>query len=487
MTSLLRSVIEFDDIVSQEDLVRNFQHLRRAIDIGQFTWHRPEDAKIYKYIHSYFVQHFELPSAQTVLDEFKRNDDLEEIARVKGMASDSCYAKTNFVNLLRTIQEQQASERLQVYLDNAKKILTKGMVDKKTKEAKKGLNDAIEYLTGKAQDVRINDHQAQIVGDIRKDAAAMKEEYQQAEQDKGKVFGVLSGIEEMDEACKGAKKGELWIHAAFPGELKSTLACNWTYNAVTRYKKNVVYMSFEMPRHQIRRNIYVLHSTHPKFAKQGFKPLDYRAVRDGNLTKEEKEFYFDLVIPDFEECSNYTHFEVVTPDRGWNMGDIRSQLTLLQKEMDIGLVVFDHGQWIQAERRNKDYTIELNSIVNDSKQLALQFNGNEGLAVLMLFQINRTGKTEADKNDGVYKLNALTYANACEKSADIITASYLNNDLRRQGLSKFTNMKNRDNPPFDPFEVNIDWPAKKLHSKKKVEGFEFTEDGHDQYMGLMGI
>jgi intein/homing endonuclease len=143
------------------------------------------------------------------------------------------------------------------------------------------------------------------------------------------------------------------------------------------------------------------------------------------LTQEEKDFYQNVVIRDFDSNPTYTHFEVVCPDRDWNMDDVRAQLELLHKEFEVGLVVLDHGQWIEPRkaRKNKDYTIELNSVVNDSKRLALTFDHNAGVPVLMLFQINRNGKDDADKNDGIYKLKALTYANSCITGDTLVPTS----------------------------------------------------------------
>jgi replicative DNA helicase len=269
----------------------------------------------------------------------------------------------------------------------------------------------------------------------------------------------------------------------------TTFGNNWCYNAVTRFKKNVVYVSFEMTREQLRRSIITIHTANARFAQQGFKALDYRFIRDGLLTKEEKDFYLNHVIADFESNPTYTHYEVITPDRDWTMDDVRIQLEQLHKEFEVGLVVLDHGQWIEARRsrKNKDYTIELNSVVNDSKRLALTFDHNNGIPVVMLFQINRQGKDIADKNEGVYKISALTYSNACEKSADVITATYLNKELRAAGLTKFSCLKNRDNPPFEPFEAHINFMCRKIMSAKRLEPQGFSVTSHDDYLGAIDI
>ena len=920
---LLRSIIEFDKEISPENLVRNFQRLRKAVDVGQFDW-GPEDDKIYKYALGFFIQHFEMPSEQTVLDYFQSVNNVEVLDRLKYVASEKPYARAGFVHLLRELQEAQVSVKAIQLLKETHEILMKGIEDKKTGEVKKGFEEAALHFTKRAQEIRIDEHNVQIHGDIRRDGERMREEYATAENDRGRVLGVLSGINEIDESCKGAKKGELWMHAAFPGELKclagdavvldhntgryrtlkelhdaqelpvvtaladegrgthelvlatashlvqngvrevydvtlssgrsvgatanhkfftptgwvelqdlkpgawvatpakmaldvpryrrqftdsevkvvgyllgdgcltdsnltltasndairedfigcledmglregdadyetpsfkvllpadrapsvkisrssgrgnspmispvwwlldglgllgkgayekeipaalwslpndqvslllgalwstdgschaadhersdrespsrrndisyasvsrklcggvqtlllrlgiqssvtrvdttykgepyvfyvvrvvtnpskllfvdlvkvigkeeafarlrerlpltddrifptafipegmkirwwgangerwryatntknrpgarvdtlalfrapavdvalsgdlnwekvdqielrgpemtydlavpqhhsfvvndivthnTTLAANWCYNAVTRFHKNVVYVSFEMPRDQIRRNIYTLHSSNARFANQGFAPIDYRHIRDGLLSKQEKEFYFDCVIPDFTTNPTYATFEVVTPDREWTMSDVRQQLEMLHKEFEVGLVVLDHGQWIEARkaRKNKDYTIELNSVITDAKRLALNFDHNNGIPVMMLFQINRTGKTEADKNDGVYKMNALTYANNAEKTADVITTTYWNTDMRNSGRTKFTNLKNRDNPLFEPFEAHVNMTCRRIMSGQRMTPQAFTNEGHSNYLETMAV
>jgi replicative DNA helicase len=481
---LLRSVIEFDKEITPENLIRNFQRLRKAVDADQLEWGRPEDEQIYKYILGFFIQYFEMPSPQTVLDYFESVNGVEAIERLKDIKAEQSYSRTNFAHLLRSLQENQAVVKGVALLKETHEILVRGVEDKK-KQTHKGLEDAIMHFTKRAQEIRVVDTDTRLHGDIRKDGQKMREEYALAESDKSRVYGVLSGINEIDNVCKGLKKGELWIHAAFPSELKTTLAANWSYNAVTRYKKNVVYISFEMPYEQIRRNIYSIHSTNRRFSQKGFKPLDYLAIRDGTLTPEEKDFYDNHVTLDFENNPTYTTFEVMTPDRDWSMDDVRSHVELLHKEFDVGLVVLDHGQWIEArkDRRNKDYTIELNSVIRDAKRFALTFDHNNGVPVLLLFQINRAGKDDADKNDGIYKMKALTYANECEKAADVITTTYLNDTLRMTGATKITNLKNRDNPPFKPFEAIVQFAPRRIVSPERLraedpQGFS-VEDQHE--------
>jgi len=481
---LLRSVIEYDQEVSSVNLVRNFQHLRKAVEAGSITWGRDDDESIYRFVQGFFVQYFEMPSSTTVSDYFRSVDRSDYVLRVAEIGIERVYARMNYVALLRALQEDVVKAKAHAIIRETNEILTKGKVDEKTGDIVKGLEPAFLYFNKGIQELRVTENNAQIHGDIRTDGAKIREEYQLAESDRGKALGAISGIREIDDACKGAKKGELWIHAAFPAELKTMLACNWAYNSVTRFKKNVVYVSFEMTREQIRRNILVQHSANARFHQMGFQPLDYGKIRDGELTPEEKDFFLNHVVTDFENNPTYTTFEVVTPDRDWTTDDIKTELEMLHREFEVGLVILDHGQWIEARkaRKNKDYTIEVNSVINDSKRLALTFDNNAGVPVIMLFQINRNGKTEADKNDGVYKMNALTYANNCEKTADIITTTYLNEELRRVGATKICNLKNRDNRLFEPFTARVQFPCRKITSVVRGGGEGFVVNDHDAMM-----
>ena len=481
---LLRSVIEFDQEVSPENLVHNFQKLRKAVEAGQLEWGRPDDEAIYRYCSGFFAEHFEMPSAQTINDYFTETNNEDALGRLKFVALERPYARTNYSHLLNNIKEEQTALKLRVVLKEAAEILGKGIKDEKTGEIVRGNEAAMFYVQRKAQQILMVDSNAQVFGDIRKESDVMIAEYDKVKNDPGSAYGVLCGVNEIDDACKGLKPGELWLHAAFPGELKTMFASNWAYNAVTKYKTNVVFISLEMTRPAMRRNAYSLHSANAKFAAQGFKPLDYRSIRDGLLTPEQEQYYREIVCPDFGTNPNYGTYELVIPDRDWTISDISTQLELLNREFEVGLVVIDYGLLVKPEtkRRNDSYVQEMNAIITGSKKLALHFNKGAKLPVMMLLQINRQGKEEADKNDGEYRMDALTWVNAAEKDADVITTTYLNKEMRQQRRTKICNLKNRDNPPFAPFEAHVQWEPRKIVSANQVEPQGFNVDDADAFM-----
>lgn len=462
MKRLLKSVIDVDSTITQENLVFNFQRLLSA----HIEWGRHDDERIYQFVRGYFEQQLEMPSLATLRDYFTRIDDVEVSERLKDVEAATSYVRTNFSHLLTTILEDQNKIKAIKLCKEAEAIIARGLeIDG---ERKQGVRDGLVYLAQKSNDLIVPNFNARIRGDIREDGQAMWDEYVTAKLNKDKVWGKFTGLNEIDKVCRGAKKGELWVHAAYPGELKTSFASNWCYNLVTHYKTNVVYVSLEMPYEQVRRNIYSIHTANAKWGDLGYKPLDYRKIRDGELTPEEELFY-KRSIDDFTTNPDHCHFEILTPEREMTMADIRMEVELLHKQMEVGLVVIDHGQWVEARKskKNKDYTIELNSVVRDAKRFALHFNHREGIPVLLLFQINRQGKDDAEKNAGVYKMKAITYANEVEKTADIITTTFLDDVHRRDGTTKFSNLKNRDNPLFPPFIAGVNFTSRRISNLDK--------------------
>jgi replicative DNA helicase len=452
--------------VTQEMLIHNYTRLRDS----KIEWTQPEDEAIFKYISTYFITHFELPTLVTVRDYFgpSGTNDTEAFERLKDIESAKHYVRTGFASLLTHLLENQNRFKAEALVKICGEIITKGLMIEEGREKvkKQGVRDGLLYFQEKALQLILPERSDRHDGDIRRDGQEVWNEYITAKLNKDKSWGKATGLEKIDVVCHGLKKGELHLHAAYAGELKSTFAMNWCYNLVTRYRTNVFYASFEMKYSHIRRLLYTIHSAHARWPLLGFpKPLDYRKVRDGELSPEEEAFY-QLVIEDFTTNPEYCEFHVWEPDDDVSMDDARFKAELLNKQTEIGFVVLDHGGLMEPrkKKKNNNYTIELNSVIRDAKRFALHFDHGNGIPVLMLFQINRQGKIEAEKNEGIYRMNALAYANEAERSADVVTATYLDDALRREGQTKFCNPKNRDNPQFEPFNAQVEFLCRRMRN-----------------------
>lgn len=689
MKRLLRGVIDFQDgKISDENLRVNFQRLLAS----EIEWSIPSDDKIFGFVKEFFASNLELPTGKTILDYFTRADDIEVQERLGDIEAASVYTRNNYTHLLGQLCEDQGRIKMLALLKETQEIVSKGIIVKEGREKKRiqGIKDAVVHFNSNAHGILPSELSAKTQGNIRDDMQPAWDEYQTAKLNKDKVWGKFTGIEEIDVVCHGLKRGEMWVHAAFAGELKclpgdatvfdhakgrrrtlkelhesgdlpvvtaaahegigsklvvteashlepngqrpvyditlvsgrtigatsnhkfltlegwkplsqiepgervatprvveveassgysledmreagdligrwdrrrvkgfdqrvpdeffglgksmvfeflkalwytcpkgilheisdlvpnpkgqvlvycssgrglcldiqslllrfgfqssisqvdlgpekvwvvlvdagedpgngdffwdtvgdisyrgveqtfdlevpehhtfvandivthnTVFAINWAYNLVTRYRTNVLYCSFEMPYEQLRRIILVRHSANPRFLAQGKSPLDYRKVRDGELTEEEEEFYKEVLL-DWDQNEEYCRFHIWCPDKDVNVDDVRIHAELLHKEMDVGFIVLDHGGLMESRKKHRDYTIELNSVLRDSKKLALHFNSGEGVPLLMLFQINRDGKDAADKAEGKYKIRALSYSNECLAKGTLVHTS----------------------------------------------------------------
>lgn len=489
---LLRGVIDFGDgRIVPESIRSNYRMLQQS----KFEWNNPDERKIYEFIDQFVSVNLETPSSATIKDFFDRDNDLTVTEKLADIQAAETYWSKNYENLLKRMLEDQNQNKVRRLLQDVEEIVTKGRII--NKETFKGVKAGIQYFNQQVYALLPPELNAITEGEVTQDTDAEKTSYQTAKVNKEQVYGRFTGIEHIDKVCHGIKKGELWIHAAESGGLKTTFALNWAYNLTTRYRANVLYVSMEMKYEHLRKLICAIHTSNGKFAAQGFRPLDYRKIRDGELTPEEEEFYY-MALDDLKLDSEHCRLKVWAPDRDVSIDDIRIYSELLHKNMELGLLIMDHDELIKANKSSRDHLQERNSVLRDAKKLALHFNGGEGIPVLDLHQINRKGIASTDKSrgkfkapppdeeEGVYNYTHLSYAHECERSADYITTTYATKETIAQGYAKLGNMKNRDNPKFDHTRIAVDMSCHRIRNWDAVntEDFGYQEMSQED-LGLV--
>jgi hypothetical protein len=479
---LLRSIIDIEGGLSSEDLVQNYHKLVKS----RVEWMQPADEKIFNYIRlKYFPTQLELPSLQTLLDYFTELSDVETVERVKDLKGEHAYRGGNYARLVDDTVEEQNKFKVTILLKETLEIVDHGKVI--GRERREGLRDGITHFTRNVHALMVSQQEAKLQGDLRDDGKEVWRDYENSKVDQG--LGMLCGILNIDDVVGGIRKGDLWLHAAFAGQLKTTFALNWAYNQMTRYKHNVFYVTLEMPYEEIRKLAYVMHSSNARLMqKMGVtEPLDFTKVDSGALSPEE-ERYYQAVIKDFCENPEYGRFDVWGPDEDVTIDQIRLQAELNNQMAPIHLLVVDHGGIVEPKRKKKDYVVELNSVIRDAKKMALQFNHGVKIPVLLLFQINRDGRDYADKNGGRYQLRALSYANEAERSADVVTTTYLNEDHVRACTTFFDCLKRRRGVLVPPFSARIDWKTRRMSEGSLYNGPHgngITMDGLDEGVDYM--
>ena len=217
-------------------------------------------------------------------------------------------------------------------------------------------------------------------------------------------------------------------------------------------------------------------------------PLDYLKIRDGELTEKEKWFLKEHVVPDLNDPDNQygsMHIEVADPDKvDFKVSDIRSRAELLYSKTPFSTIFIDHALLVAPRKWVPSTTERLNEVIRDLKKMAMSFNRGMGMAVVLLFQISREGFRAGEKvrksgSDNVYNVTFLSYANEAERSSDVVTATWLDDELAKQNQALFQCLKSRDQAPFDPFKVGIYWPCRRMKTLHDVSVGDAQKAGED--------
>ncbi|MDB4278221.1 DnaB helicase C-terminal domain-containing protein [Deltaproteobacteria bacterium] len=497
MKVLLRSTFLIDPMDSEDQFLQNYQNLQ-ASGLG---FDNAGDNAVWTYIQDFVTAYRHIPDYTTISAHFGHLGALEVSDRLEHLRVLPSKSRGDFV---RRLEERADERRVRLVADMLKEaghIVSQGIeIDdgKGNKTLLRGPIDAIRFIMDKGHDVVTPTTGQRLSGNVTQDGEDFIKEYDRVKNDPLAGIGQFTGIAQIDNAIRGAKRHELWTHAAFTGGLKSTFMLNWAYNQAVWYGHDSLIFSLEMPYHQCRRLVYALHSSHEKFANV-HPPLDYQKVRDGELTSTEEWFLKEHVVPDFIDPKNgygNIFIEVTDPDKiDFKVSDIRARAELIYSRSPFSLVFIDHALLVSPRKWVPSTTERLNEVIRDFKKMSMSFNRGAGMAVVLLFQISREGYKAAQKarekqteaSMYPYNLTHLSYANEAERSSDNVTATWLDPDLAKQGQFIFQHLKSRDQEPFLPFKAQIRWPNRRIGTLLEVPGDQAEKVGDDIDNAIEGM
>jgi len=481
--NLLRSCFLADPDDSSELFGQNY-HAMMESGLGFDT---PQDNIVWSFIQDFFKAHGHVPALQTMSTHFRDVHEPEVVDRLEHLAMIKPRARGDFLSHL---ESKATDRRNRLVLEVAKEmtqIVATGIEvkDQHGKSTKlQGAIDAIRYFLDKSHGIVAPTLGSKLEGNLTQDEEDFLRRYDRIKADPLYGMGQQCGISQIDATLNGAKRYELWLHTAFTGGLKSTFALHWAYIQAVYYRASSIYFSLEMPYVQCRNLIYTMHSAHEKFRsirEQLGIPglgLDYEKIRDGKLEPHEERFLKEYVVPDFNRHSTVPatgrapvqaeeygdiHIRVADPDKNdFTIDDLRRQAEVTFSKTPFKMIFVDHVGLMSSRGRYSSTTEKLNEVIRDLKRVAMSFNRGMGIAVVGLFQISREGFRSAEKNGGRYNLTHLSYANEAERSSDIVTATWIDEDLRKIDKAIFQCLKSRDQKPFDRVPVRVEFSCRRL-------------------------
>lgn len=474
MKTLLRSTFIADPTDDKAAHLENY----RLLDQSGLGFEQPEDVAIWNFVRDFVLQHHHAPDISTIQGHFERTRQDPIVDRVSTLRTLKARSKGDFLRHLQDKAEDRRKVLVSKLLQETSEIVMKGVEIKEGKEKKflQGPIDAVRFFLDGAHGIVTPAVGSRLSGDVTSDGDDFLAEYERVKNDPLAGVGQFSGIRQIDEAIKGAKRNELWVHAAFTGHMKSSLMLSWAYNQAIWYGHSVLIFSLEMPYNHCRRLLYAIHSQNEKFSRI-HPPLDYLKIRDGQLSEKEEWFLREHVVPDLNQNPNYGSIliEVADPEKvDFTVADMRSRAETLYAKTPFSMIFVDHALLVAPRHWVPSTTDRLNEVIRDCKKLAMGFNKGMGMATVLLFQISREGFRAAQKarqgadgkskSNNVYNLTFLSYANEAERSADIVTATWLDEELAKAGQVLIQCLKSRDQKPFDPCIANVFWPCRYIQT-----------------------
>jgi replicative DNA helicase len=365
-----------------------------------------------------------------------------------------------FLWSLQEIRELAAARATGAALTHAMQILNQGVDE--DGEIIRGHGPARSHVLTRFADIdRDLSMQEAPEGDMRGEADEIISDYaeRKAARLSGRSVGIEFGIPALDEKITGLQNGELVLIVGYTGEGKTSISSQLGWNAAISQGRNVVILTTETLRAQIRRRLVARHSCLPHFGSP--EGLNSRDIKHGTLNAEQ-ERVLRAVVTDFTTNPGYGRCYLVQVPRAATISYIESKLLRIQRMFPVELVIMDYLALLRPERRRTSDREELGSILKEAKQLATTFNDGAGVPFVSPWQVSRTARQEAERS-GFYTASALSETAEASNSADLIVSLLAPLDTsERTATVKMQVMKNRDGERANSIEVFVDYATSRF-------------------------
>lgn len=308
----------------------------------------------------------------------------------------------------------------------------------KNLSADKYLDDAERKIFNLSTKRKVSDFQ-----EVRLIAKRFHEKTEANRQKGGRLTGLDTGYEALNNYTTGFQPEELIIIAARPGMGKSAFAINLALNIAKPRKvnqKNVAFFSLEMSNEQIvGRMISCLSG------------IDNMKLRTGELSPDE---WRELEVTVNMLGDHKIHFD---DSASYTVGEVRAKCRKLKQEDRLDIIIIDYLQLLSPDNKVNNRQEAVSSISRSLKQLAKELQ----VPIIALSQLSRQVEKREDKGP---VLSDLRESGSIEQDADIViflhSEDYYNRDKSSStGEMKISIAKNRQG--VSGIEMNFLFEAKR--------------------------
>lgn len=286
--------------------------------------------------------------------------------------------------------------------------------------------------------------------------------------------GIKFGIPAIDRHINGLYPGELDLVVGYTSSGKSTLgSTQLTWSAAIEQGKNVVILTTETLRPQVRRRLLARHSRHPQFdLPEGINSND---IKKGiEFFPKDKLEIFRAIVDDFTNNPNYGKLVIVQVPRNATIGTSEAKVNRFQREFNVDLLVIDSINLLKPDRRFGTTREELAESLKEVKQFATTFDDGRGIPIVSPWQTNRQSWKEA-QDAGYYNSSALAETAEASASSDIVITILEPMEKTRISDLKAQIVKNRDGEVVHGIDLTVDY-ATSYFASASNGAFEANRD-----------
>jgi len=272
---------------------------------------------------------------------------------------------------------------------------------------------------------------------VSQDFVALKDELTKAfdridqlQKGGGKLRGVGTGFETLDNYLSGLQKSDLIILGARPSIGKTSLAMDIARNIALKEKAPVGIFSLEMSRDQVVDRLIAAEST-----------VDLWKIRTGHLSTDGEINDFSLIQDAFSRLSEAPIFIDDAPSP--TVMQMRTMARRLLAETNLGLIIVDYIQLITPAFTRENIVQQYSEVSRSLKSLSRELN----VPILALSQLSRAVE---QRSPAIPRLSDLRETGSLEQDADVVLLIYREDkyypETERKNIADIIIAKHRNGP-----------------------------------------
>lgn len=247
------------------------------------------------------------------------------------------------------------------------------------------------------------------------------------------IYGVPTGLYDLDRLLGGLQKSDLLIIAGRPGMGKTGFLLSVAKNAAQKHKKHVAIFSLEMSNEQLVQRLLAQETG-----------IDTQRMRTGKLNEDEWPLFTHAI----EVLSDTVIFLDDTP--AISPLQLRTKCRRLHLEYNLDLIMVDYLQLMSSDVRTENRVQEVSYISRNLKVLARELN----VPVMAAAQLSRAVEQRTDKRP---ILSDLRESGSLEQDSDVVMFIHrpdaLEKDSPRANIAEIIVAKHRNGPTHPGIEL----------------------------------